>query len=363
MKIPENKRNFASDNNSGVHPRVFEEMIQVNQGHVPAYGDDPVTEETQTLFRKHFGESTRVFPVFNGTGANVVGLKLLTETYHAVLCPESAHIYSNECGAPESSTHCKLIPVSTPNGKLTPELLVPFLEGKGDCHHVQPKVISITQCTELGTLYSLEELRTLSQFARENDLFLHMDGARICNAVAALGCTFKEGTTDVGVDVLSFGGTKNGLMGAEAVVLLAPDRLPRKPEDTLFFRKQNMQLSSKMRFNSAQLNALLRDRLWLENAQHSNQMAQSLAKKLQPYEAEVTIEQEVQCNAIFAKIPRRWIQKLSEHFYFYTWKRDLASSDREARDHVRIMTAFDTTPEDVEQFISALEKTREHFSS
>src|SRR5579864_7029197 len=262
-------RSFASDNNAGIHPEVLKAIAAVNQGHVVGYGDDPYTESAIRKFHEHFGSDIAVFFVFNGTAANVLGLKALTDSYHAVICAEAAHIYTDECGAPEKFTGCKLIPIPTADGKLTVESARHAYHGIGDQHHVQPRVISVTQATEMGTVYTPREVRDLARFAHDRDMFLHMDGARIANAAVSLGLTLREATRDLGVDVLSFGGTKNGVMGAEAVVFFNK----KFSRDFLYLRKQGMQLASKMRFISAQFEALLSNNLWKKNAEHANRMA------------------------------------------------------------------------------------------
>src|SRR5437868_14516033 len=246
-------RSFASDNNAGIHPEVLKAIAAANEGHVVGYGDDPYTESAIRKFHEHFGSDIAVFFVFNGTAANVLGLKALTDSYHAVSCTEAAHIYNDECGAPEKFTGCKLIPIPTSDGKLTVEMIGHAYHGIGDQHHVQPRVVSITQSTEMGTVYQPEEIRALAQFGHQPEMFLHMDGARIANAAASLGQTLRQATRDLGVDVLSFGGTKNGVMGAEAVVFLNQQLC----HDFLYLRKQGMQLASKMRFIAVQFEALL----------------------------------------------------------------------------------------------------------
>jgi threonine aldolase len=288
-------------------------------------------------FREHFGDDVGVFPVFNGTGANCLSLEALTKSYHAVICAASAHIYTDECGAPEKFTGCKLIPVPTPDGKLTVELVRHAYHGIGDEHHVQPKVISITQATEMGTVYRPEEIRALANFAHERDLYLHLDGARIANAAASLGQTLRQATCDLGVDVLSFGGTKNGIMGGEAVVFFRPELA----QDFLFLRKQSMQLASKMRFISAQLGALLTNDLWLANAQHSNRMAKLLEAEIRQI-PQVKIVYHVEANGVFAKIPHDAIEKIQERYFFYVWN--------EEESVVRWMCSFDTTEEDIRDF-------------
>jgi threonine aldolase len=330
-------RSFASDNNAGIHPEILKAIAMVNQGHVVGYGADPYTAIMVNTFREHFGDDAEVFVVFNGTGANCLSLEALTRSYHAVICAQSAHIYTDECGAPEKFTGCKLIPIPTPDGKLTVELVRHAYHGIGDEHHVQPRVISITQATEMGTVYRAEEIRALAHFAHEHSLFLHMDGARIANAAASIGQTLREATRDLGVDVLSFGGTKNGIMGGEAVIFFHPELA----EDFLFRRKQSMQLASKMRFISAQLGALLTNGLWLSNAQHSNRMAKLLETEVRKIPG-VKIVYHVDANGVFAKIPHDSIAKIQDRYFFYVWN--------EEESIVRWMCSFDTTEEDVREF-------------
>ncbi len=330
-------RSFASDNNAGIHPEILKAIAMVNQGHVVGYGADPYTALVVNTFREHFGDDVEVFPVFNGTGANCLSLEALTKSYHAVICAASAHIYTDECGAPEKFTGCKLIPIQTPDGKLTVELVRHAYHGIGDEHHVQPKVISITQATEMGTVYRPEEIRALANFAHERDLYLHMDGARIANAAASLSQNLRQATRDLGVDVLSFGGTKNGIMGGEAVVFFRPELA----QDFLFLRKQSMQLASKMRFISAQLGALLTNNLWLTNAQHSNRMAKLLENEIRQIR-QAKIVYHVEANGVFAKIPHDAIEKIQERYFFYVWNEEASV--------VRWMCSFDTTEEDVREF-------------
>jgi threonine aldolase len=332
-------RSFASDNNAGIHPEILKAIAMVNQGHVVGYGADPYTAIMVNTFREHFGEDAEVFVVFNGTGANCLSLEALTRSYQAVICAASAHIYTDECGAPEKFTGCKLIPIPTPDGKLTVELIRHAYHGIGDEHHVQPKVISITQATEMGTVYRAEEIRAIANFAHERDLCLHMDGARIANAAATLGQTLRQATRDLGVDVLSFGGTKNGIMGGEAVVFFHPEQA----QDFLFRRKQSMQLASKMRFISAQLGALLTNDLWLANARHSNRMAKLLESEVRQI-AGVKLVYHVEANGVFARIPHDAIAKIQERYFFYVWN--------EEESVVRWMCSFDTTEEDVKNFAS-----------
>ncbi|HWZ82601.1 MAG TPA: low specificity L-threonine aldolase [Terriglobales bacterium] len=332
-------RSFASDNNAVVHPEVLEALARANHGHVVGYGDDRFTESAVRKFREHFGEDAEVFFVFNGTAANVLSLDALTRPYHAVLCSEMSHIYTDECGAPERMTGCKLIPLAAPLGKLTVETVAQAYHGIGDQHHVQPKVISITQSTETGGVYQRAEVEALARFAHERDMFLHMDGARISNGVVAQGLTLRQATRDLGVDVLSFGGTKNGLMGVEAVVFFRPE-LAR---DFLFVRKQGMQLASKMRFLAVQMETLLTNDLWRRNAEHSNRMAKVLEAEVRKI-PQVKIVYPVEANGVFAQIPRPAIKKIQERYFFYPWI--------EEQSVVRWMCSLDTTEEDIREFVA-----------
>ncbi|PYV59523.1 MAG: threonine aldolase [Acidobacteria bacterium] len=330
-------RSFASDNNAGVHPEIIRAISEVNRGHAVGYGDDPVTAAAVANFRRHFGDDCEVFFVFNGTAANCLSLKALTDPFHAIICSEAAHIYNDECGAPERFTGCKLIPLATREGKLTVESIRGAFHGIGDQHHVQPHVVSITQATEVGTVYKAEEVRKLAAYIHQNGMLLHMDGARIANAAASQGRTLRESTRDLGVDVLSFGGTKNGALGAEAVVFFQRELA----QDFLYSRKQGMQLASKMRFISAQLDALLSNDLWQKNARHSNRMAKLLERELRKI-SQVKIVYPVEANGVFAKIPRSAIRKIQKRYFFYVWN--------EEQSIVRWMCSFDTTEQDVTEF-------------
>jgi threonine aldolase len=330
-------RSFASDNNAVVHPEVLEAIGRANQRHAVGYGDDPHTEAAQGKFRDHFGTDAAVFFVFNGTAANVLSLQALTRPFHAVLCPELSHIYTDECAAPEKFTGCKLVPLPAPDGKLTVETVAHAYHGIGDQHHVQPRVISITQSTEMGTVYRPAEIEALARFAHEREMFLHMDGARISNAAAAQRLTLRQATRDLGVDVLSFGGTKNGLMGVEAVVFFRPELA----ENFMFVRKQAMQLASKMRYLSVQMEALLTNHLWRRNAEHANRMAQLLEQETKKI-PQVRIVYPVEANGVFVQIPRAAIKKIQERYFFYVWS--------EEEPVVRWMCSFDTTEEDVREF-------------
>jgi threonine aldolase len=330
-------RNFASDNNAGVHPEVLQAIAGANQGHVVAYGDDPYTRSSLAKFEEHFGAGIDVFLTFNGTGANVLGLQALNRPYHAVLCSDYAHIYSDECGAPEKHTGCKLIPLPHQDGKITLDAVRHAHHGIGDQHHVQARVISITQSTEMGTVYTPEEVQALARFAHQHDMFLHMDGARIANAAASLGQTLRQATRDVGVDVLSFGGTKNGIMGGEAVVFFNREF----SSDFLYLRKQGMQLASKMRFIAAQFEALLTNDLWRRSAEHANRMARLLEAELRRI-PQVNVVWKVEANGVFAQIPRHALEKIKERYFFYMWIEEECI--------VRWMCSFDTTEEDVKEF-------------
>jgi len=330
-------RSFASDNNAGVHPEILEAIARVNHGHVIAYGDDPYTRSAVAKFEEHFGAGIDVFFTFNGTGANVLGLQAVNRPYNAVLCSEYAHIYSDECGAPEKHTGCKLIPLPHDDGKITLDAVKHAYHGIGDQHHVQARVISITQSTEMGTVYQSEEIQSLAGFAHENKMFLHMDGARIANAAASLGQTLQQATRDLGVDVLSFGGTKNGIMGGEAVVFFNRALSP----DFLYLRKQGMQLASKMRFIAAQFEALLTNDLWRRSAEHANRMARLLEAELRRI-PQIGVVWKVEANGVFVQIPRHAVEKIKARYFFYMWIEEECI--------VRWMCSFDTTEDDVKDF-------------
>jgi len=330
-------RSFASDNNAGIHPEVLQAIAAANSGHTVGYGDDPYTVSAVKKFEEHFGSDIGVFFVFNGTAANVLGLKAMTESYHAVICSDFAHIYSDECGAPERFTGCKLIPVPNRDGKLTVEAVSHAYHGIGDQHHVQPRVVSITQATEMGTVYRPEEIKALAKFAHSRDMFLHMDGARIANAAVSQRRTLRQATRDLGVDVLSFGGTKNGIIGGEAVVFF-DQKIARNFQ---FLRKQGMQLASKMRFISVQFETLLSNHLWRKSAEHANRMACLLAEQVKKIR-KVKIVYPVEANGVFAQVPRAAIAKLQKTYFFYVWS--------EEESIVRWMCSFDTTEEDIRQF-------------
>jgi threonine aldolase len=331
-------RGFASDNNAGVHPEILEAIGRANQGHVVAYGDDPYTRSAVKKFEEHFGPDIAVFFTFNGTGANILSLQALTRSFHSVLCSDYAHINTDECGAPEKHTGCKLIPLPQQDGKITLDSVRHAYHDIGDPHHSQPRVISITQSSEMGTVYQAEEMQALAGFAHEHGMFLHVDGARIANAAASLGQNLRQATRDLGVDVLSFGGTKNGILGGEAVVFFQA----ALGHDFLYLRKQSMQLASKMRFVAAQFEALLTDDLWRRSAEQANHMARLLEREIRRI-PEVKVVWKVEANGVFARIPRHSIEKIKQHYFFYMWM--------EEESIVRWMCSFDTTEEDIRRFV------------
>ncbi|MGX5681647.1 threonine aldolase family protein [Schumannella luteola] len=339
-------RGFASDNYAGAHPEVIAAIADANGGHQIAYGEDVYTARLQEVMKSHFGDVAEAFPVFNGTGANVTALTSVLPRWGAVIATSTAHIHTDENAAPERVSGLKLLTVDTPDGKLTPELIGTEAWGWGDEHRAQPLAVSITQTTELGTLYSVDEVRAIADYAHERGMVLHMDGARLSNAAAALGTGFREFTTDAGVDILSFGGTKNGLLYGEAIVVLNP----AASDGLVFLRKLNMQLASKMRFVSAQLIALLTDDLWRRSAGHANAMAARLRSALEDAALPgLGFTQPTQANAVFATLPPGVADRLRESFRFYDWN--------PATGEVRWMTAFDTTEGDIDAFVAAI--TRE----
>jgi len=330
---------FASDNYAGAHPEVLAALVAANGGHQVAYGADAYTERLQEVVRGHFGDAAVAYPVFNGTGANVVGLQAMLPRWGAVICAAQAHINTDENGAPERVAAIKLLPVPTPDGKLTPELVATEARNFGDEHRAQPGVVSLTQSTELGTLYTPDEIRALADQAHALGLRLHVDGSRLSNAAAALGLPLRAFTTDVGVDVLSLGGTKNGLLFGEAVVVLDP----AAATGIEYLRKMDMQLASKMRFVSAQLVALFEGDLWLRSAQRANAMAARLRAGLDAVPG-VEVTQATHVNAVFAAIPAPAVERLRERWHFYDWTPGV----------VRLMCAFDTREEDVDAFVAAV---------
>ena len=333
-------RGFASDNYAGIHPDILAAMSAINPGHQVAYGDDVYTQQLTSVIKKQFGEQAESFPVFNGTGANVLTLQAMCKPWESVVCATSAHINVDEGGAPEKVAGLKLMQVETPDGKLTPELVDKQAWGFGNEHRAQPKVVSITNSTEYGTVYSVAEIRALADHAHSLGMYLHLDGARISNAAAALGVPLRAFTTDAGVDAVSLGGTKNGAMGAEAIVILNPELAPA----IKYVRKSGMQLASKMRFISIQLVAMFEGDLWLKNAQHSNAMAQELYKGIKDIPSvEVT---QPQANALFPILPANSIEPLQEVAKFYVWDHTI--------NQVRWMCSWDTTQADVNTFVAAV---------
>ena len=334
------RRHLASDNWSGVHQEVLDAIGKVNAGHVPSYGHDVHTAAAIEKLRDAFGEQAQIFFVFSGTGANVLSLQTIALPFNTVICAETAHIYTSECGAPEKNVGCKLSPVATDDGKTDRDGIIRHLVGFGNDHAVQPSAVSITQATEYGTVYSLDELRILSAFVHEHGLKLHMDGARIANAAAHLGTSLKEITGEAGVDVLSFGGTKNGMIAGEAVVFFDPE-LAR---NFAYRRMQGAQLSSKMRFIAAQFDALFSGDLWLRSARHANSMAKRLADGIAALPG-CRVTQTVQANEVFATIPRGCIAALQGVSHFHMWDEEISEA--------RFVCSFDTTEEDVDGFVGA----------
>jgi threonine aldolase len=337
-------KGFASDNYAPAHPEVLAAIAEANEGHAAAYGADRWTARAEQLLRSHFGEQARSFLVFNGTGANVLCFRAMCRPWESVLCAATAHVNVDEGGAPEQIAGVKLHAIATPDGKLTPELVASRLGRKGDEHAVQPRVVSVTQSSELGTRYSPEELSGLAAFAHEHDLLLHVDGSRLSNAAAALGVPLRAVTTDAGVDALSFGGTKNGLLLGEAVVLLRPELA----DGFAYLRKQTLQLASKGRFLAAQFVAMLDGDLWRRNAAHANAMAARLQAAVGGAPG-VRITQPVEANGVFAVIPAAAARQLRRDFRFYVWD--------ERSGEVRWMCSWDTTPEEVDAFATAIRRT------
>lgn len=337
------RRGFASDNYAGVHPELLEAIAVANGGHQISYGEDVYTEHLQSVMRDHFGDRAEAFPVFNGTGANVVSLQSMLPRWGAVVCSTTSHIHTDENAAPERVASLKLLTVPTPDGKLTPELIDVEAWGWGDEHRAQPLAVSITQTSELGTAYTVDEVAAITEHAHSLGMRVHLDGSRISNAAASLGVPLRAFTTDAGVDVVSLGGTKNGMLAGEAVLVLNPDAVDGIP----FLRKLDMQLASKMRFVSAQLIALFGTDLWLRSASHANGMAQRLRSAVEGLPG-VTLTQETQANAVFAILPAGVADRLRESFRFYDWN--------PATGEVRWMCSFDTTEADVDAFADALRR-------
>ena len=336
------KRGFGSDNHSGTHPLIMNAIVRANEGHEPSYGTDDLSKKASAMMKEHFGPDAETHFVFNGTAANVLALSALVQSHHAVIAAAQSHVLNDECGAVEKNIGCKIISVPTPDGKLTPLMIKPYLIRRGDQHFSQVKAITITQPTELSTVYSVEEIRELGLFARANGLGFHVDGARLVNAAEALGVSFREMLTDLGVDAVSVGGTKNGLLFGEAVVLLKPGLSP----DFKFVRKQMMQLPSKTRFIAAQFLEFLGTDLWRKNANHANALAQRLYEGLKKSK-HVRVTQIPQANAVFAIIPKPLISPLRDVAFFYVWD--------EASFECRLMTTWDTSTTDIDDFVLKVE--------
>jgi threonine aldolase len=334
---------FGSDNHSGIHPDILKAIIEANQDHQHAYGDDVYTEKAKALIKKHFGDSAEPYFVFNGTGANVVSLRACVQPYNSILCAKTAHIAVDECGAPEFLTGSALREIETPDGKLTPELIAPRLINWGFEHHSQPKVVYISQCTELGTVYTCEEIKAIADYIHQYGMYLHMDGARIANAAVTLNKSFKEMTVDCGVDILSFGCTKNGLMMCECVIAFRPELA----ENLKYIRKQSSQLCSKMRYISCQLIPYLENEIWKSNAENANRMAQLLRQGIINAGFD-TFTQKTDANILLLKLPKQLTDKLLEHHFFYFWD--------EEENEIRLVTSWDTTEEDVRNFVEDVKR-------
>ena len=334
-------RSFASDNNAGVHPRVMVAVVEANHDHAVGYGDDDWTRAATAALKGVFGPEAEPFLVFNGTGANTIALQATTRSWGSIVCASTAHIYVDECGAPARMTGCQLLPIDTPDGRLTPAMIAPHLHVLGVEHHPQPAVAYISQTTELGTVYTVEQVRELADFLHAHGIYLHMDGARLANACAALGCSPREMTVDAGVDVLSFGGTKNGMMMGEAVIAFRPGIA----RDMRYIRKQSAQLASKMRYLAAQWPPYLKNGLWLENARHANRMAALLAEVLSR-RPETKLTQRVESNQIFCILPPELLARLRERYFFYMWN--------EQTGEARFVTSWDTTDADIADFAEVI---------
>lgn len=352
INYKENK-SFASDNNSGVHPEILKALSRVNSGHMVSYGDDPVTKETEELFKSFFGRDIRVYFLGTGTAANVIGIQTFINSFNSVLCSDTSHLNVDECGSLEKLTGAKTEVVKSCYGKINIDSLRRFLSFKNDPHHSQPRVISISQPTELGTVYSVKELNELADFAHENGLLFHVDGARLANAVVALGLDLSQFTRSVEIDFLSFGGTKNGLLMAESIVIFDNEYTRRYDFKNLeYYRKQGMQLVSKMRYISAQFYVYLKSGIWSINAVKANKMSSLLRDEIQNLK-KVRLFCPVQTNAVFAYLPKHIIRDLQEAYFFYVWQDE---SDLSGHSVVRFMTSFDTEAEDIGLFVQTLGK-------
>jgi len=329
---------FGSDNHSGVHPLVMKALADANEGFCFGYGDDELSENVCSELANLFGGGCDVYLVMTGTGANVIALQSLLSSFNAVICAKTSHINVDECGAVQKFTQARLYPVETPDGKLSPELILPVLGGRGDQHHSQKKIVSITQNTEYGTTYTIEELKTLADFVHSRNMYFHIDGARLANAAAHLNVSLKEITKDIGADIVSFGGTKNGMMFGEAII----SYVPQLTQDIIYYRKQATQLYSKHRFISAQFAAYLKDKLWFELAKKANANALILSEKLAAI-SQIQITQKVQANAVFLILPPDWIVSLQERYRFYMWDED--------RFEARLMCSWNTTIEQIDAIV------------
>ena len=334
---------FLSDNAAGVHPEVMAALAAANDGHAPAYGSDSYTERASALVREHFGGEPEVLFVLTGTGANVLALQSMLRSYEAVICADCSHLNRDECGAPEKFSGSKLLPAPTRDGKLYPELIEPLLADTDMVHRAQPRAVTISQCTEWGTVYTVDELKELATFCHEHALLLHVDGARLSNAAVSLETDLSCLSSEAGVDVLSFGGTKNGLMGAEALLFFERSLLPAAS----FYRKQSMQLASKMRFVAVQFEALLTNDLWRRNAAHANAMATRLGNAVEKIGG-VQLAMPVETNAVFAQLPPAAIAELETQEVFAVWETP--------RSIVRWMTSYDTTEDEVDRFAAKIAK-------
>ena len=336
-------RSFASDNNSGVHPLVMDAIFNANVDHAVGYGADPWTDLATAKVKETFGKDASPFFVFNGTGANAVALQAITRPFNSIICAETAHIFVDECGAPARMTGCAITPIATTDGKLSIDQIKQKLHNFGVCHHSQPKAVYLSQVTELGTVYTVEEVKAIADLLHSHNMYLHMDGARLANACAYLNCSMKQITVDAGVDILSFGGTKNGMMMGEAIISFRTEIT----EDLQYYRKQSAQLSSKLRYLSAQFVPYLENNLWLENAMKANIAAAKLCECLKKYPA-IKFTQKPETNQLFFTAPAEVARKLREDYYFYFWNED--------NHEIRLVTSWDTTGEDIAKIEKTLEQ-------
>lgn len=336
-------KSFGSDNHAGIDPLILESLIKANSGSAVAYGNDPWSEQAVEKFKEHFGEGCQVLFVLNGTGANTIALKTFTDSFNAIVCSDVAHINTSECGAPQKFSGCPTIPIQSLDGKLTFDQINEVIDNQIDQHHNKPNIVSLSQTTELGTVYDLKTIKQISDMLHKKGCFLHIDGARFANAAVFLGCSLKELTSDVGVDILSFGGTKNGLLFGEALVFFDESLVDKAK----YFRKQATQLFSKMRFIACQFESYLTDDLWKKNAVRANNMAKFLMEKLLPLQ-EVKITRKAESNSIFVKIPDEAIEPLQKRYFFHIWD--------EKTKELRWMTSFDTTRDDICNFVDTIKE-------